>query len=334
MWDTVRVLSRFLLLVPVALATVLPASAQTIMFISTRDSHLGKIYMMDADGANVRRIGSLPGQHSSPYFSPDNRKILFRYSTDILTDSHIYIMNADGSDATALTTSPDSHGGAQFTWDRRRIVYARSLKRTEPPFSAWYIMDADGSRKAPFSLTVPGMGQLGEAIGLFSFGPRGMIVFTQHVMVQNLFLDQIFRISNDGTGLMQLTNSPEAYGLPGWCSDGRMAYANTGLTQAFSAPRHQADGIYIMNADGTNKVRIVQLDFSQIVSSSSSIVFSSSQTPLQLSREPSFNRDCTRLTFTLNYGGMDQVYVVNADGSGLQRLTEPPANNSQPVFSR
>jgi Tol biopolymer transport system component len=302
------------------------------MFTSTRDGFLSKIYVMNSDGTNVRRLGNLPGQHSRPEFSLDNRKVLFRYSAEISSESQVYIMDSNGSNPRALTSPPDSHGAGQFTSDGR-IVYSRAL-RSGPPFSALFIMDMDGSRNTPYVLEAPGIGKLGK-LGSFSFGPRGMVVFTHHVMVQNLFLEQIFKMSVNGSGLTRLTNSPETYRLPGWCSNGgKIAYMNAGLTQAFTQPRHEHDGIYVMNADGTNAVRIADIDFSRTVGEPTSFGIGPGRITVQLSREPSFSRECKMLTFSLNLDGKDQVYVINTDGSSLNRLTDPPSANSEPVFSR
>jgi Tol biopolymer transport system component len=325
-----RISNECLLTLLLSLAAAWPALAeanQRILFTSTRDSPLRKLYVMDADGRNIRRLGNLQGQHSRPQFSRDNRKILFLYSATVFADTQIYIMNADGSALKALTTGPNSHSRAAFTWDDRIVYYAGRLS---------YIMDMDGSHKTPFSLEAPGVGKVGE-LGSFMFGPNRMVVFTHFKAVKGPFLEQIFKVSTDGTGLVRLVESPETYKLPSWCSDGtRIAYVNAGFTEFPMPSRHERDGIYQMNTDGTHPIRIVAVDFSRTVGEHLSIgAIGPSRVTVGLSREPSFSRDCKMLTFSLNLeGGQDQVYVVNSDGSGMRRITGPPGMNSEPVFSR
>lgn len=325
-------LSGFLVVISLSLALARPVSAESnrrILFTSTRDGSSAKIYVMDPDGLNVRRLGSLPGEHLRPQFSRDNRKILFTYLATIPGNRQIYIMNADGSGVKALTSDPLWNWGvADFTWDDRIVYLSYS--------GNWYIMDIDGSHKRPFSLEVPGMGKVGEH-GSFMFGPNGMVVFTHNEFVKGFFVEQIFKVSADGTGLVRLIESPETYTLPSWCADGtRIAYAKTGLSIAGLPSRHDRDGIYQMSAGGTNRVRIVEVDFSRIVGWTDSFIgLGRSGEPVSLFREPSFSRDCKMLTFSLNLEGPGQVqvYVVNSDGSGMRRLTGPPGWNSDPVFS-
>ncbi len=321
-----RLLNELMLLVAASVFFVSSASAQPasrIMFL--RDQ---KIYIMDGDGKNLRRIGNLPGIYRGPQFSSDNQKVLFSYSEQVMSDAQVYIMNANGSDPRALTSGPGPHGGAQFTSDGR-IVYGGQRP------GELYIMDMDGSRKAPYSVEAPGLGKLGE-LGSFSFGPGGVIVFTYFVVtVEGPFLEQIFKMSANGSGLTRLTNATETYRLPGWCSNGsKIVYMNAGFTQALAKPQHEHDGIYVMNADGTKASRIVDVDFSREVGGPTSFGIGPGRTTVQLSAEPSFSRDCRMVTFSMNLDDNYQIYVVNVDGSGLRRLTDPPTTNSQPVFSR
>src|SRR5690606_16289599 len=51
---------------------------RTIAFDSDRDGPDRDIYLMDADGQNVRRIHGAPGFHDeSPRFSPDGRFLVY-----------------------------------------------------------------------------------------------------------------------------------------------------------------------------------------------------------------------------------------------------------------
>src|SRR6202453_973438 len=301
----------------ISASTCLSQTSAQILFTSKGDDLLGKIYLMNATGGNAHRVGSLPGCYGHPEFSKDNKKILFDYSTGIISDKQIYIMNADGSDPKALTFGPSSSSGAKFTGDNQ-IVFSQTQQKGP---AARYIMHGDGSDKKPFSFRTTSVGDVGDSDS-FSFGPDGMILFAEHVMVQNVFLDQIFKVSTINGQVPQLIYFLEDFRLPVWCPDGsKIAYVDSGLTQAFATPNHEHDGIYLINSDGTNVVCILKIDFSQTVDKPASSGNGPGKNPVQLSREPSFSPDGKRLTFSLNKEGDDQVYVINTDGSGLVRLT-------------
>jgi Tol biopolymer transport system component len=116
-------------------------------------------------------------------------------------------------------------------------------------------------------------------------------------------INDVFTMSPDGSGVTKLTDSLGASGDAAWSPDGKQI--------AFDADRGDPDheqGIYVMNADGTNIHRITtrppgyQGDFA-----------------------PRFSPDGSRLVFTRQRGQGDTppgaLFVVRLDGSGLRRLT-------------
>ncbi len=61
------------------------------------------LYIMDADGTNVRRLTDTEGYDGGPFFSPDGKRICWRrFSADGAT-AEIFTMNTDGTDARRLT---------------------------------------------------------------------------------------------------------------------------------------------------------------------------------------------------------------------------------------
>ena len=74
-----------------------------ILFVSDRDGD-PDIYVMDADGRNVRQLTNEPGYDGGPFFSPDGRFIAYR--TDRLEKDmlQIHVMKADGSGDVAITS--------------------------------------------------------------------------------------------------------------------------------------------------------------------------------------------------------------------------------------
>ena len=75
---------------------------EQIVFCSDRDGD-ADLYIMQADGSNVRQLTDQPGYDGGPFFSPDGRWIIYR--TDRKKSKHLQIhaIRSDGKHDTALT---------------------------------------------------------------------------------------------------------------------------------------------------------------------------------------------------------------------------------------
>jgi len=73
-----------------------------ILFVSDRDGD-PDIYVMDADGGNVRQLTDAPGYDGGPFFSPDGRWIAYRTDRVEKDMLQIHVMRADGSGDVAVT---------------------------------------------------------------------------------------------------------------------------------------------------------------------------------------------------------------------------------------
>ncbi len=61
------------------------------------------IYIMNADGTDVRRLTNAPGYDGGPFFSPDGQRICWRRFAPDMSSGEIWTMNIDGSDPRQLT---------------------------------------------------------------------------------------------------------------------------------------------------------------------------------------------------------------------------------------
>ncbi|MCA9064602.1 MAG: M28 family peptidase [Planctomycetaceae bacterium] len=62
-----------------------------------------EIYIMNADGTDVRRLTNSPGYDGGPFFSPDGKRICWRRFSENGAVAEIMTMNIDGSDQKQLT---------------------------------------------------------------------------------------------------------------------------------------------------------------------------------------------------------------------------------------
>lgn len=80
-----------------------------VLFVSDRDGD-PDIFLMNADGTNVRQLTNEPGYDGGPFFSPDGRWIAYRTDRIEKDQLQIHVMKADGSDDVAITS------GAGVRW--------------------------------------------------------------------------------------------------------------------------------------------------------------------------------------------------------------------------
>lgn len=62
------------------------------------------IYIMNADGSNVRQLTDVPGYDGGPFFSPDGQRICWRRFSEDGATAEVFTMNTDGSDVKRLTS--------------------------------------------------------------------------------------------------------------------------------------------------------------------------------------------------------------------------------------
>ena len=101
--------------------------------------------------------------------------------------------------------------------------------------------------------------------------------------------------------------------------------ANSVYSQAtnrilFGSDRNGTPEIYVMDADGTNLVRLTTDAWVQIA-------------PVTKVTSLAWSPDGTRIAFIADRAGDRPIFVMNADGTGLVRLTDHPAGDGAPAWS-
>ena len=124
---------------------------------------------------------------------------------------------------------------------------------------------------------------------------------------------EIYVMNADGSAQENLTRQPANDSHPNWSPDGRKL--------AFVSRRDGNAEIYVMNADGSGLRNVTRAPSDE--------------------RDPAWSPDGRAITFVVQcvprrpcataYG--TYLYVVNADGSGLRRLTTPPTQVLNPSWS-
>lgn len=72
--------------------------------LETDAAYFGEIYLMNADGSNVRQLTKTPGYDGGPFFTPDGKRIVWRHFDENGVIADVFTMNLDGSDVQQVTT--------------------------------------------------------------------------------------------------------------------------------------------------------------------------------------------------------------------------------------
>lgn len=98
-----------------------------IVFCSNRSGEKNlELYIMDADGKNVRQLTKVPNCYNGgPFFSPDGKRVIFRSDRKKKNYLQIYVINVDGTGERELTSDLNWVCWCPFWYkDSRHIVFA------------------------------------------------------------------------------------------------------------------------------------------------------------------------------------------------------------------
>lgn len=288
------------------------------------EKHLGDIRML-TDG----------GENAEAYYSFNGRRLIFQSTRPPYGCDQIFTMKTDGSGLRLASTGKGRTTCSYFLPGDKRILYASTHKASDacpPPADmsqgyVWKIYpefdiftaNADGSDVIPLTNT-PGYDA--EA----TVSPKGdRIVFTS---MRDGDLD-LYSMQLDGSDVRRLT---DALGY-----DGGAFFSPDGQKIVFRAqhptdPKEVQDykallaqdlvrptrlDIWIMNADGSDKQRVTNLDVASFA--------------------PYFHPSGKKIIFSSNYPNVRSrefdLWMVDLDGKNLERITYGPGFDGFPMFS-
>jgi Tol biopolymer transport system component len=219
-----------------------------------------------------------------------------------LIDSEIWVMNPDGTDKHALTDNASNDADPAWSADGSMLAFESV---TGNAFNL-YVINADGTglRQLTYSTKHTDVQP--------AWSPDGTkIAFSRQDMQGR---GGIWVVNVDGSSLQRLTCEQNQNSHPNWSPDGS--------TIVFETDRAGSHDLYFMDADGSNKRPLLS-------------------TPDVQEENPNWSPDGTQVAFdscpSSSYpcpGSADyNIFVVNADGTGLRQITTDPRIDHNPAWS-
>jgi Tol biopolymer transport system component len=218
------------------------------------------------------------------------------------SDWQIYTVNADGSGQKQVTVGV--RGGYEPSWspDGAKIVFQ---------YNGLKIADIASGEIQRIPLSVEEAHLENEYLVKPAWSPDGKwIAFLNESGIQG----DIYLIRPDGTDLSRLTDSNDI------SRDGNLVWSPDGKQLAYSSGRDGNIEIYILDV-----AKAFQgMDASQQLTDS---------LPPTRNLVGSWSPDGSRIAFSSDRDGNTEIYLMNADGSNIIRLTNDPASDLEPSWS-
>ncbi len=253
-------------------------------------------------------VAALLGPQVSEQAHGQQWKIAFESGRE--GDSDIYLVNPDGSDLQRLTKGKNAWE-PDWSPDRSKILFASTLHGGEEEV---YVMDADGSNAHRLTHT-PGEGTSSWAADWSPDGKQIAFTSNRDGSPEGWDGNDIYVMDADGSNIRRLTREDGDDGSSAWSPDGR--------TLAFMSSRddRSRSEIYVMTVDGSRVWRLTHDNRS--------------------AARPAWSPDGERIAFMSTrsnrkqaYDGDEfEIYVMDADGANIQRLTHRPGPDGLPDWS-
>jgi TolB protein len=102
-----------------------------------------EIFVMNADGSNIRQVTDLNGSSFAPFFHPDGRRIIFssNHHDPSGRNFDLYLIDVDGTGLERVTYNETFDGFPMFSPDGKKLVFASNRDGRSPGETNVFIAD-------------------------------------------------------------------------------------------------------------------------------------------------------------------------------------------------
>jgi Tol biopolymer transport system component/actin-like ATPase involved in cell morphogenesis len=269
-------------------------SPSEVVFTSLRTGN-PDLFVIDVDSGATRPLVSDPGLDALPAISPSRRLIAYEHADDPTNKQgprRIRIIEPNGSNQHELSVDLGADGRTAWSPDGTQLAYPSTGDGGASDLSVVNV--ATGESR--LLVTDP------EKDSDPSWSPNGKtITYTRDMSAGQ----QIFAVAADGS------SGPSLLIDDGGAADAD--FSNDGRHIVYDGQRQTAAGLVVVEADGSNR-RVLFFP------------------PNATAVDPFWSPDDQRIVFTTNMDGNLELYVINADGTGLHRITTDPAEDSRAAW--
>lgn len=309
-----------------------PAISGKIVFTSDRDNkEKGEIYIMNADGTNVRRLTNNSYGDAYADITPEGNTIAFlsdRYFNG--QGIEICLMDSNGQNQRRVTNNSVDELQFSISPDGKKIVY--SIKDVNAnPGKDIYIINADGTGETKLTNNPDMDGIPNNPRYIYfnpTFSPDGTkIAYGAIDLLPDSELLEIYIMNSDGSNPQKILS---VTGNGGIYPDINMgpSLSPDGSKLVFSKPVQKIDPIFgvetssfeifTMNIDGSNLQQVTTDAYATVLANFN----------------PVFSPDGTKIAYHSMRDGDYEIYLVNIDGSNTINITNNSDLDMDPAFSR
>jgi len=284
--------------------------SKVVVASSKSGSQIKEIYIMDWDGANLKKVTSHNSIALSPNWSPDGKKILYTaFVSKVLPkgkkglrNPDLFMLDLAKGQRWLISDRMGLNSGGTFHPNGDSILMTMSEKGN----SDIYRVDLEGNVKK--KLTSGPSGALNVEPSVSPDGAK--VAFSS----DRLGKPMIWVMDIDGTNAAKRTTAGVYNSSPSWSPDGKKI--------AFAGLDDRHYDIFIMDADGSKIERLTTKK-----KNDGSGKWSTNEDPV-------FSPDGRFIMYSSDRDGVNQVYIINVDGTNERRITFDRNNYYKPRWSK
>lgn len=253
-----------------------------IAFFSRRDGN-DEIYTINGDGTELRRLTYHPASDVNPLWLPDGRIV---FDSDRSGSWDAYVMNPDGSGVRPVTEDPGEDHVVAVSPDGSTLAV---VSDRDGMHSALYLADLEGTILRRLD---------DEQSGHADFSPDGkrLVFGSKRAAGGSSRNSELFVLDLERDGPpVRLTDAWSFDNYPDWSPDGRAILFWSGRDGYYNWE------VYRMAPDGSDPVNLTRAAGKE--------------------RSARWTPDGSRIVFESERGGTFDLYVMDADGSRVRRIT-------------